>query len=266
MMHVNQSQGWVDCHSHLADPRLSLTVDQVIARAQGRGIGQFLQGGVGPEDWQLQKKLQQKHPGVQLCFGLHPYWVADHSDDECELALDQLSREINQAKALGETGLDFRPHIMKDSQARQISVFEDQLELAKISHKPLVLHVVQAFDMVIRILELRGLGDAGGFLHSFNGSAVEAKAYLEMGLLLSFGGPVCRMDNVRLHQSVQATPLEKILIESDSPDQPPPRFQGQSNEPESIWDVAEMIGKLKGKTAQEILDISSQNLRKLVSI
>lgn len=254
----------IDSHNHLSDPRLATEVESMIAKAKAQGLTHFLQGGVGPEDWTRQKALQAKHPEILLCFGVHPYWVADHTQDECEAALDQLVREISQASALGELGLDLRPHILKDSFERQVDVFEAQLEIAEMAQKPIVLHLVQAFPEAQKIFDLYGVPSRGGMVHSFNGSAHEAEAYLKRGLHLSIGGPVCRPDNQRLHQAVQILPLENMLVETDSPDQPPPRLKGMLNEPASLWDVAEMIAQIKKMRPEEVLDISSQNLEKLL--
>ena len=233
---------------------------------------QFLQGGVGPQDWQRQRDLQKQHPEILLCFGLHPYWVVDQNQAQVEAGLDLLARNISQASALGELGLDFRPHIMKESRERQIFAFEAQLEIAQMSAKPIVLHIVQAFEEAIRILDLFGEArqktdreKKSGFVHSFNGSAPQAQAYLERNLLLSIGGPVARPENQRLHQAVQMIPLESLLLETDSPDQPPPSLNGQWNSPESLWQVAEMVGRLKKLAPEEVLDITSQNLRKLLA-
>jgi TatD DNase family protein len=253
-----------DAHSHLSDPRLETEVESMIARARARGITQFLQGGVGPEDWERQKNLKGRFPEIRLCFGLHPYWVADHSMNECEMALDLLARELPLAEALGELGLDLRPHILKDSLDRQIQIFEDQLQLAEFSRRPIVLHLVRAFDEAKRVFDVHGVPTRGGMVHSFNGSAPEAESYLERGLFLSIGGPVCRPENQRLHQAVQILPLENLLLETDSPDQPPPRLASQHNEPSTLWDVAEMIAKIKKSSAEEILDISSRNLEKML--
>jgi len=254
----------IDAHSHLSDPRLATQVESMIARAKAKGIEKFLQGGVGPEDWRRQQELKARFPEILLCFGLHPYWVADHTNEECESALDELARELPKAEALGELGLDLRPHIMKDSFERQVDVFEAQLQLAEVASKPIVLHLVQAFQEAQKILSLHGVPKRGGMVHSFNGSAHEAEAYLKLGLHLSIGGPVCRPENQKLHQAVQALPVENMLLETDSPDQPPPRLKGQFNEPSTLWDVAEMIAKIKKLTPEEVLDISSQNLEKLL--
>lgn len=257
---------WIDSHCHLADPRWDATRTQVLAAAKDRGIGYFVQGGVGPEDWLRQQELKKQYSQILPVFGLHPYWVAAHDEEECEEALNLLPPFLPGAVALGELGLDFRPHIMKDSQERQFACFEEQLQLAQVSDLPVVLHLVQAHEEALRAMDLWGLPQAGGLVHSFNGSAHKAKELLARGLYLSVGGPVCRPDNVKLHQAVREIPLEKLLIETDSPDQPPPQHAHGLNPPESLWEVAKTIGHIKELDPAEILDISTTNCRRLLKM
>lgn len=255
---------WIDAHSHLADPRWAGGVDQALQEAMKLGIGFFLQGGVSPEDWSAQIELKKKYPdNIGLCFGLHPYWVAAHDDELCEIALDGLAPALAKAMAIGETGLDFRPHIMKDSRERQITLFEQQLELAEAVGLPAVLHLVQAHDDALRIFDVWGLPKKGAMVHSFNGSAGKAEDLLKRGLYLSVGGPVARPDNERLHQAIRMIPLEFLLIETDSPDQPPASHKGQLNPPATLWEVARAIAELRKMTPTEILDITASNFRRL---
>jgi TatD DNase family protein len=261
---------FIDAHSHLSDPRLDSADETLrkswLAAARLRGIHQHLQGGVGPGDWGRQLELQRVFPELLPVFGVHPYWVAAHSESDCEEALDKLAQCAGPCLAMGEMGLDLRPHIAGDSLERQISCFEAQLQLAEAAGKPVVLHVVRAFEEVLRVFQMWGVPRRGGFVHSFNGSAKEAMEYLNLGLLLSVGGPAARKHNQRLQQAVKEIPLDRILLETDSPDQPGDQFRDQLNPPESLWAVAEAVAKIKGLHPEEILDISSRNLRKLLHL
>lgn len=254
--------GWVDAHLHLADPRID-DPGALVEQAEAQGIHSFLQGGVGPEDWQRQRELAQRHHGILPAFGLHPYWVSDHTADECESALDQLARELPHALALGETGLDFRPHVCKDSEARQIACFEAQLEMARVGAKPVILHLVQAVDEAERVLDLFGAG-VRGLVHAFTGSAPQAEAWLKRDLHLSVGGPVCRPDLTRLHQAVKIIPMDRLLLETDSPDQPPPGVVAGHNTPSSLLLVADKVAEIKGLSRAQVLDKSRENLEKLL--
>lgn len=255
-----KTRPWVDAHSHIADPRWDDGRSAMLTEALSRGLGFFLQGGVGPEDWARQKELKKQHPEqIGLCFGVHPYWVADHTQEELEAALDALVTALPEALALGELGLDFRPSIMKDSQELQYQAFIDQLELADVAQKPVVLHLVQAHDEALRVFNHYGVPRFGAMVHSFNGSAHKANELLKKGFMLSVGGPVCRPENKKLHQAVLETPLEYLLLESDSPDQPPPQYKGQNNPSYSVLEVARAIGQIKSLDPHEILDITTAN-------
>ncbi len=254
---------FIDSHCHLADPRLDGLVNKFIQESKSKGIGYFIQGGIGPEDWQRQSDLSASHPEILPCFGLHPYWVADHSEVECETALDILCKRLSKSIALGETGLDFRPHICKDSEARQIEIFENQIQIANHTGKALVLHLVQAHDKALQIFDMQGIPTNGAMVHAFNGSLPQAEQFLKLGFYLSIGGALLKESNQRLEQAVAGIPLEQLLVESDSPDQSPPSRSGQLNHPITILEVAEKIAKLKKVSAKEVLDMSRQNLEKL---
>lgn len=259
--------GWIDSHCHLADPRLDSEREAWITEAEKLGIGFFMQGGVGPEDWLRQVDLAKRHPKkIGLCFGLHPYWVIEHSQDECETALDQLARWLPQGMAVGEMGLDFRPHLMKETDEKQIGVFECQIELAEMVHKPMVLHIVQAHDTVWRIFNYWGVPARGGLVHSFNGTWGQAEEYLKRGLYLSIGGPVARAKNQKLKEVVRRMPLEYLLLETDSPDQPPDFYQGQMNPLASLWEVAKTVAEIRHLDALDILRISKSNFQRLMKM
>ena len=255
---------YIDSHSHLSDERMKDKLSEVVFRAQEQGVTEFLQAGVGPQDWESQLNLSLKYKGILPVFGIHPYFVSDHTDFECQVALDHLGRMAQRAYAIGETGLDFRPKILKDSRERQIDTFVAQIEIAKFANKPLVLHIVQAFDEAIQIFDTYGLGHRGGFVHSFNGSDHQAKAYLDLGLSISIGCSITYGQNTRLRQAVSQIPLEFLLLETDCPDQPPVGIENGNNEPIHLIQVAKIIGEIKKMPTREVLDKCSQNTRKLI--
>lgn len=261
-----KSDEYVDAHSHLADPRLALDLAEILNQAAQRGIAFHLQGGVGPEDWDRQIALHRQYPQILPVFGLHPYWVADHSEEECESALDRLAKILGAGYALGEVGLDFRPKIMKDSRDLQIRMVEAQLDLAALAGKACVFHLVQAFSEALRIFEVHGAPRWGGMIHSFNGSEHEAEAYLDLGFYLSVGGPVTRADNHRLRQAVLKMPLDRILIETDAPDQVVSSRRGQLGRSGDLFEIAKAVADIKSLTADEVLDNSRVNLKKLLNL
>lgn len=257
---------YVDAHSHWADIRLNPDEESLKLKLKAcfdKSIDFFLQGGVGPDDWVRQLNLKKRYPdNFGLCFGIHPYFVSEHASEECETALDKLTVLLPEAMALGETGLDFRPHVMKESEGLQIEIFENQIELAKAFEKPLVLHIVQAHEKAIQIFDIWGVPGRTGLVHAFNGSYETAKKYIDKGFLISVGGAITYEKNRKLQDCIRKIPLEYLLIESDSPDQPPAGWEGL-NESFSIYNVAEKIGIIRNLSVFEVLEINTSNFKRL---
>ncbi len=257
------NQHFIDAHCHIADPRFTETWSQVLKYSRQKQISYFLMAGVGPVDWQRQLELKQMDSGLIPCFGLHPYWIAEHTEEECELALNTLAPLLNQSCGIGELGFDGRPHILKDSESRQLQFFEDQLQMAHMFQKPMVLHLVQCHELALRTLDVWGVPKSGGFVHAFNGSIEKAMDFIRRGLLVSVGSAICYEKNSKLRNAIKELPLEYLLIESDSPDQALPENKGEINEPSSIWQVAKKIALIRELTAEEVLAISRSNLMRL---
>ncbi len=253
---------WWDAHSHWADSRLDSTREEWIRTAQNAGLEFTLMGGVGPEDWQKQLELQRQWPELfGLCFGLHPEWVATHTEIEVNEALDQLSRDIFMAKALGETGIDLRPSF-EEAYNLQMEAFEAQIELSVVSKKPVVLHVVRAFDEVLQAFQFFPHPPRGALVHSFNGSWPQAQKYLDLGFLISVGGPVLKTENFKLFEVIQKIPSDSLVIETDLPDQAWGPYKGQLNPPESLLAVADRVAQIRRQSQDEVLHFSTQNLKK----
>jgi len=260
---------YLDAHCHLADPRLDATRDQAIAHAVAGGVTGFLQGGVGPDDWKRQRALAARYVNqIFPVYGLHPWWVHDHSDASSNEALKLLETEYTDGVGLGELGLDFIPK-RASSATRQTRVFTHQLRLAKKRDLPLVLHLVQAHDEALEIMKNIGVPTRGGIVHSFSGTAAHAKAYRALGLTISVGGPLTRKGFENLKATVVSMPWQEIAIESDSPDQPSESHRGGLNEPATIWEVAAVVAKLHGlgeDGAKQVLESSSSRIARIYGI
>lgn len=263
---------WIDSHCHLTDERLANQIPEILKKSGALGIDFFMLGGVNPQEWEKQIELSQKFSEkFGLCFGLHPYFIAENEDDECEKALDHLVRFYSEQKkntklqilGLGETGLDFRPHIMKDSEERQIRFFENQIELADVLNMPLVLHLVQSHTKALTVLDFFGPVKKGGMAHAFSGSLEMAEQFIRRGFLISVGGAVTYDKNSKLQHAVKHLPFEWLVIETDSPDQAPQGWEKGKNDPSSLFEVALKIGQLRGITAREVLEISTHNFRRV---
>lgn len=253
----------VDAHVHLTDPRWKDDILQLISGWNRNGIEFFQMGGVDPREWQEQNKIKSHFPDlVGLCFGLHPWFIANSNEESCEEALNELSTQISSAQAVGEIGLDLRSQFIEgSSRERQIDYFRMQLELAQAAKKPCVLHLVRAAEEGLRVLQWVGLPEKKGMVHAFNGSKDIAQAYVKEGLLISVGAAVLWEKNKKLLSAIEHIPLEKLLIESDAPDQPPP---GETqNKPDVIFRVAQKVAEIKSCPIESVLDQTTQNFKQL---
>ncbi|MBC7692000.1 MAG: TatD family hydrolase [Methylotenera sp.] len=273
--------GHIDAHCHLADQRLDAKRDQIIQRAGLAGISHFIQGGVGPEDWERQLALVTRYPGkISTTFGLHPWWISSHSALECEEGFEKLLSWLKRyrPRGLGELGLDHSPRQLNsgggpaETEARQTEYFERQLKLASAEKLPLVLHIVHAHPQAQSILESFGRAEIralGGIVHSFSGDLQAARNYFDFGLKISISGSVITRKSgkafEKLKQAVVSLPLESLVIETDSPDQPPADWGGTEsparlNEPVTLLQVAAAIGRFKAVSSEAVLKRSRVNL------
>lgn len=257
---------YCDCHGHWTDPRV--TDEQRSAwmyDSLKNNLDLFMEAGVNPEGWQRQILLQKKYPqNFKNAFGLHPYFVAENDSEICEEAMNELSKILSQASGLGETGLDFRERYIQDgAEDRQIVFFENQVQMAKVFSKPLVLHVVRAHNEALKVLLLWEADSVGGMVHAFNSSLEIAQQYLKMNFLISVGGAVTFEKNKKLREAVACIPLEKLLLESDCPDQAPAGWPEEQNSPISVLSVAKTVADIKQISTQTVLQKTSENFRKL---
>jgi len=261
---------FADAHLHLSDVRISSDLqERYIRDAFKNNITYFLEAGVSPDGWSKQIELSQKYPENILCsFGLHPYWVAQNDYDLCEQALDDLVLILNKSVALGETGLDFREKYVQDgAMDRQIVFFENQIQIANIFKKPLILHIVKAHQEALRTLmmwrEQLLMSTGSGLLHAFNGTYEVAKSYLDYGFMISIGGAITYSKNASLREAVKKIPIDMILIESDSPDQKPLDWPEPLNSPLSVLNVASVVAEMKRLSQKEVLQTTTANFKRL---
>ncbi len=259
---------YIDGHTHLEDPRYEGMLSQVIARSEAVGVRKWLCCGVWPEGWARQRAISDQYgAGVLLCYGVHPWWVARRSQQEVRGALEELRDWVAGARGVGEIGLDFSPRF-KDSRERQIEAFRKQLMLARELDLPVVLHLVRAHGEAVRLLQEIGPPRAGGLVHGFSGSAEISKVYLKMGLFISVGGAVTREGYHSLKNALRSVPSEKLVLETDAPDQPPEGWAEQLNEPASLIRIARVVAekRAKGESAEQLLERSSRALARLFGV
>ncbi len=252
----------IDAHAHLTDQRLHGSVGALLERARGAGVEHLLMAGTEPLDWDRQRELAATHPGLSMVFGLHPWWAKDAR--AVRDGLDRLEEALSQGfapVAIGETGLDRSPRHKDTLEHQKVSLL-GHLRIALDRDLPVVLHVVRSHGLMLECL--RSLEEVPrGMVHAFDGSLEVAREYQALGLHLSVGGRVCAPSARRLQRAVVAIRSERLLIETDAPDQLPHGLNGELNEPANLVRVAERLAELRGTTLDDIANVTASNARRL---
>lgn len=257
----------VDTHNHLDFPAFDADRDAVLEQARAAGVGGHLIAGVEPAHWPRQRALAAQHPGIRWTAGLHPQWAAKLTPDAIDAALDGLPAQLDGPHAacgIGETGLD-RLFADPETLPRQIHAFRAQLAIARTHDRPLVLHIVRAHGKALEILKADGIPAAGGVVHSFSGNRELAREYLTLGLHIGFAGPICRANARTLRGAAEDVPLDRLLVETDAPDQSPPGGPAR-NEPTTLIAVAEAVAAARGVEPDAVLRRSTRNAEALFGV
>jgi TatD DNase family protein len=260
--HSHQPLPWLDAHCHLSDLRLADTSRTLIAESIQRGATQLWLGGTDPEEWVRQIAIQAQFPeAIRTCFGLHPWWVARHwnQPEIIQQALSAWDLECDQADLWGELGLDFGSKMDSNSFEAQKRAFIHQLKRAQICDpnqaKPLVIHCVRAHSEVLALLkEYRPSHGYRGLVHAYASDLTTARRYLELGLVISFGGRAARTEiSEPLQACIRGLKPGEFVIESDSPDQPPPGFEATGSRPWAVMSIAQKIAEIRSETLEQVL-------------
>jgi TatD DNase family protein len=218
-------------------------------RARSVGVQGALIAGVDAKGWKDQNLIHDAH--IHVAWGLHPWAVAQRSMDETRHQMDQLRHMLAAppvpAVALGETGLDHGKRIPKETRDHQSIIFRQHIHLAKEYNLPLVLHIVRAHDQALSILTEEGLPQSGGMVHSFSGTKDIAQQYVDMGLHISFSGTVVDERRKSVQDAARNIPMDRLLVETDAPDQTPITRRPGPNEPAFLVDVIKAVATLRGE-------------------
>lgn len=236
----------IDAHIHLDDERFDEDRELLIEQAQEAGIKQFITPAVSIKGFEKLKSLSQEYPSIVPSYGLHPYFVEQHKEDDIKY-LD-LWLSANPSCAVGECGLDF---FLKDlDKTKQQYYFAAQIELAKKHQLPLILHARGAVDAVFNALKNADYFNA--MIHSYNGSIQQTKVMLNHGIKFSFGGAICNPEAHKLHKLVKYCPLDSIMCETDAPDQNLYPDYKLRNEPINLVKVIRCYSQLTKEVIDEV--------------
>ncbi len=250
----------VDSHSHFDAAEFDADRAAVLERARAAGVARQLVPAVDAAGWPKLREVCAGAPGLYPAYGLHPTFLDRHAPEHLLQLREWIERE--RPLAVGECGLDhFVEGLDRDAQARY---FQAQLELAREFDLPVIVHARRAVEAVL--LAIRGVGGLRGVVHSFSGSQQQAEQLWDLGFLLGLGGPVTYARARRLRRLAATMPLEYLLLETDSPDQPDCHHQGQRNEPARLTVVLQTIAELRDQDPAEIAATTTANAERLFNL
>jgi TatD DNase family protein len=249
----------VDSHCHLDYPDLAPDLAGVLARAASAGVGAMITIGTRMHEFPRVRAIAEAHTQVFCSVGIHPHEAANESADTA--ALVEHARHP-RVVGIGETGLDY--FYDKSPRPQQQANFRAHVAAAREAGLPLIVHTRDAEEDTAAILK-DGMGQGGltGVLHCFTSSRWLAEQAIEMGLYVSISGIVTFRNAEALRETVKALPLERLLVETDSPFLAPVPVRGRPCEPAYVMHTAAKVAELKGVTPDELAAATTANFRTL---
>src|SRR5215468_2053388 len=251
----------VDSHCHLDFDEFRDCVPKLLGEMAAAGVSHALCISVTLRDFPRVLALAETHPNLFATVGVHPDYP-----DAGSVATNELLTLADHPKvvAIGETGLDY--YRLAGDLEWQRERFRVHIRAAKACGKPLVIHTRSAAADTLRIMREEGAGDVGGVMHCFTETLEVAKAAVELGFLISFSGIVTFRNAGSLREVAKAMPLERILVETDSPYLAPTPHRGKVNRPAYVRLVAEEIARLRGIALEDVAAATTENFFRLFKI
>jgi TatD DNase family protein len=259
---------WFDSHCHVTADEFAEDRAEVLDRAEAAGVEAFIAigSGYGIEHNARAVELATADARVYAAVGVHPH-EADALNDVFRAQLVRWAAQ-ERVVAVGECGLDY--HYMHSPHQIQRDVFAEQLDLARRSDLPVVIHVrgeePNAFDEMLAIWKDVGCGRLEGVLHCYTGTLAFARQALDAGLLISFSGILTFKNDRGLRETARALPLDRLLVETDAPLLAPQGFRGRRNEPLHVGLVGEALAATQELPREDVARITTQNARRLFRI
>jgi len=255
----------IDSHCHLAGEEFAADLPAVVERARAAGLTGALVIVGANEDRECERAglVETAWPDVRLSIGVHPHAAGGFAADP-EAAVRLVERRLQGAatcRAIGEIGLDY--HYDFAPRDVQQAVFRVQLGLARRRGLPFVLHTREAEEDTFRILAEDADAGVGGVFHCFTGDRAMARRALDAGFHVSLAGIVTFPRAEALREVARLVPIDRLLIETDSPFLSPVPHRGTRNEPARVVHVAEAIARLRGASVEDLASATTENFRRL---
>jgi TatD DNase family protein len=249
----------VDSHCHLDFPELNADLAGVLSRMRDNGVTHALTISTTLETFPAVRAVAQAHPNVWCTAGVHP----DEQRDGREVALEELVAmgSGERVVAIGETGLDY--YRVEGDTEWQRERFRTHIRAARQLAKPLVIHTRAASGDTLRVMREENAGEVGGVMHCFTETWDVAQGAMELGFHVSFSGIVTFKNAKDLKEVARRVPLDRMLVETDSPYLAPVPHRGKPNQPAFVKHVAEEIAALRGISFEEVARVTTENFFRL---
>lgn len=246
-----------ETHGHYDDEQFDEDREQLISEFLEKDIDKVMNVGADMQSSRNSVELAGKYPHFYAAVGVHPSEVGDLTEDDMQ-ALKQMTLENPKVKAIGEIGLDYH---FDDDPPRDVQKkwFIRQLELAQELGMPIIIHSRDAASDTMEILKDMDGGRNGGVIHCYSYSVEQAREYIKMGFHIGVGGVVTFKNSRKLQEVVEDIPLEKIVLETDSPYMAPVPFRGTRNSALNIPYIAEKIAEIKGVPVEKVYETTYAN-------
>ncbi len=251
-----------DSHCHLEDARFAGDVEGALERMTASGVTRCILAASDIPTAEKIVALADKHPQVYGMVGFHPHEASQFREEDLTRMAAWLQKD--KIVGVGEIGLDYYyDHSPRDVQRQ---VLERQLDFALEQNVPVAFHIRDAHGDTLNLFSRRKGRLPAGVLHCFSGSLECARQYLDMGFYLSFAGPVTFKNAAKLQEVARYCPVDRLLVETDSPYLAPVPLRGQRNEPANVRYVAQMVADLKSMDVEELAQHAYDNTCRLYRI
>ena len=244
---------FIDTHCHFDAPDFDDDRQTILQQTLELGITDLILPAIHAQSWSNLRQMCQQSPHLHASYGLHPVYLKKHQSADLTALRAQLM--LGDAVAIGECGLDF--FLPELNQHDQEILFVAHLQLAQEFALPLIIHARRALDTVLK--HLRRFSGLRGVVHSFAGSQQQADMLIKQGFYLGVGGTCTYPRAQRLRSVISHVPLERLLLETDAPDQPDSQWQGQRNYPLRLPFIAATLATLRGDNIASIAAATTAN-------
>ena len=249
---------FIDAHAHIYES----DVKAVLARAKEALVDFVVCPASDFESINKTLEIAEENPEVFACIGFHPQDAEQYLNGGREFLIEKAANK--KVVAIGEIGLDY--HFGGEDKNLQKQIFDEQIKLASSLNLPIVVHIRDAMEDALQILQNNAEILKGGVVHCFSGEGQDAQKIMALGLDFTVGGVLTFKNAAHLREVVAGIPLDRLMLETDTPYLAPEPYRGKVNEPKNVVLVAQKLAEIKGENIENIAKITSKNVKRVFKI